>query len=283
MPYVIWSAIFLVSKIVVFTLGHQPDRLQQLLQDPLSIVFLGGASYHLYFLPLLFTGTMLLLIPLLSKLETSKYSLLFFSVLCILLYDLLEVSENNFQLGKNIAFENLLSSWGLAPEQYPLLRLVAVAVAWLVRCLPYLFVALTLRQFLRGAESLYSGFACVGCAFAFILTSTVGGLFLPGALQELALAYTLLLFSLSLSHYLTAGSIASFAASAGACSFGIYLIHPFVMNVVKPLVGKILPGVTVSISIASMLLLSIPCFLISWLVVALLRRNKLMAKYLFGT
>lgn len=281
-PYTIWSAIFLVSRVIVFTLDNKPDRLQQLLQDPLSIFFLGGASYHLYFLPLLFAGTSLvLLMPLLSKLKVGNYGLVILSVLSIFLYHLLEVSGNGFRLGKNVAFQSLLTSWQLNPEQYSWLRLASVEIAWIIKCLPYFFIALTLNQFLRDTKSLRSVFATVGWAIAFVLSDSVG-IFLPGVLQEVLLAYTLLLFSISLSNYLSVKKIANLAASAGACSFGIYLIHPFVMNIVKPVVGRILPGVTAYITIFSMLMLSIPCFLVSWLVVIYLSRNKLTANYLFS-
>lgn len=282
-PYACWTAIFLISRVIVFTLSHKPDRLQQLLQDPVSIIFLGGASYHLYFLPLLLAGTSLvLLMPLLTKLKVGKYGLLCFSVVSVFLYHLLEVSGNSFQLGANVAFQSLLNSWQMTPEKYSLIRLVLVEVAWAIKCLPYFFIALTLNRFLQNAQSLNRAFISVICLLAFLLSNTLGKLFLPGALQEVILAYTLLLFSIALSNYFQDNRIANLAASVGACSFGIYLIHPLLMNVVKPVMGKILPEITASISIYSMLMLSIPCFLISWFVVAYLSKNKLIAKYLFG-
>jgi peptidoglycan/LPS O-acetylase OafA/YrhL len=281
-PYAIWSTVFLISRVIVFTLSNKPDRLQQLLQDPLSIVFLGGASYHLYFLPLLFAGTFLvLLMPLLNKLKVGKHGLVYLSVASICLHRFLEVSGNAFQLGTNVAFQGLLNSWDFAPEPYPLLRLALVEIAWFIKCLPYFFIALTLNQFLN-TKSLHSVFATVGWAIAFVLSDTLGKLFLPGAVQEVLLAYTLLLFSLALSNYFPNSRAANLATSVGGCSFGIYLLHPFVMNIVKPVVERILPTATASVSISSMLLLSVPCFLVSWLAVAYLSRNKLIAKYLFG-
>ena len=117
-PYACWTVIFLISRVIVFTLSHKPDRLQQLLQDPVSIIFLGGASYHLYFLPLLLAGTsLILLMPLLTKLKVSKYGLLFLSVVSIFSYHLLEASGNSFQLGTNVAFQSLLNSWQMTPEK----------------------------------------------------------------------------------------------------------------------------------------------------------------------
>ena len=60
LPYFLWSMFCVLSKILVFALSQDRDRLQELLADPLAILFLGAASYHLYFIPLLLAGTMLL-------------------------------------------------------------------------------------------------------------------------------------------------------------------------------------------------------------------------------
>ncbi|CAN1209211.1 Acyltransferase 3 domain-containing protein [Tumidithrix helvetica PCC 7403] len=282
-PYAIWSIIFFVLRVIIFTLTNKTDRLQQFLQDPLSIVFLGGASYHLYFLALLFAGTSLvLLMPFMERLKIGKRVLLFLSVVSIALYHLLEISGNSFQLGTNVAFQNFLSYWQINAEQHPLLRLMFVEIAWTIRCLPYFFVALTLNRLLQKTIFLHTRFVTVALAILFLCTDILGSSFLPRALQEIILADTLLLFSISLSSYLSDNSVGSFSANVGACSFGIYLIHPYTMNIVKSLVGKVIPELTASISISSMLALSIPCFLLSWVVVFYLTKNKLTAKYLFG-
>jgi len=286
-PYAIWSVIFLLARIIIFTHSNKPDRLQQLIQDPLAIVFLGGASYHLYFLPLLLAGTpLILLLPLLQKFKVDRYSLIFLSVVSLFLYYCLEASGNGFNLGTNIAFQNLLDLWQLSPKQHPVLRLALVELAWIIRCLPYFFVALTLHQFLLNhsvsKRLLHSTFATVGWAIAFVTINTLGKSCLPGVVQEILGAYTLLIFGFALSNYLDKGKLVNISISVGACSFGIYLLHPFAMNVVKPVVGRVFPAATTSVSIPSMLLLSIPCFLLSWLTVTYLCKSKLLAKYLLG-
>ncbi len=70
-----------------------------------------------------------------------------------------------------------------------------------------------------------------------------------------------------------------FVASLGACSFGIYLIHPIPMNLVKGLIVRVFPTLSQQVSIASMLTFSVSSFLLSWLIVSLLSRNKMIAKY----
>jgi peptidoglycan/LPS O-acetylase OafA/YrhL len=282
-PYTIWSIIFAFSRVIIFTFTNKTDRLQQLLQDPLAIVFFGGASYHLYFLSLLLTGTFpILLIPFLNQLKVSKYSLLLLSGLSIILYHWLETSGNSFQLGSDIAFQGLLSAWQVNSERYPFVRLILVEVAWIIKCLPYFLLALTLHRFLQNVRLLHAKFAPLVLAILVLGSNGLGKFFFPGALQEVLLAYGLLLFSISISSYFKNNVIGAIAANIGACSFGIYLIHPFTMNIVKSLIGKVLPGLTNSVSIPLMLTLSIPCFLISWLVVAYFYRHQPIAKYLFG-
>jgi hypothetical protein len=137
-PYAIWTMIFFISRIIIFALTKKADRLQQLLQDPLSIIFFGGASYHLYFLPLLLTGTLLvLLIPLLARYKISTFKLLLIVTISTILYAFLEIYGNGFQLkDTSIAFENLANNFKIDFEKNPLLRFVSIEVAWIIRCLP---------------------------------------------------------------------------------------------------------------------------------------------------
>ena len=279
-PYAIWSTIFLIVRVIVFTQNKQTDRLQELLNDPLSIVFFGRASYHLYFLALLLAGTSLvLLVPLLQKLKIGKIGLLLLSALSIISYYLLETSGNSFQLDPDVAFASILSSWHINLQFHPLLRLLLVEVAWMIKCLPYLFISLLLHKILP--QTRLHQWIAIDSIVLFITISIIGQSFLPGSLQEIILAYTLLLSGISTSSYFKNITIVKLVTSIGSCSFGIYLIHPFVMNIVKSMLGKISPELTNSISIASILALSIPCFLISWLAVAI-TKNKLTAREVLG-
>ncbi len=275
-PYAIWSTVFLILRIIIFAASDRTDRLQELLTDPLSIVFFGGASYHLYFLALLLAGTSLILfVPLLQKLKVSNLGLLFLSILSTALYNWLETSGNSFHLGPDVAFTSLLNTLQIDLQAHPLLRLLVVETAWLIKCLPYLCISLLIHQIFnrKKASNQLSSVVAIGLLVAINIS---GQLFLPKACQEIILAYTLLLAGISISSYFKHPIVNNIIANIGACSFGIYLIHPLIMNIVKSLVGKISPELTSSISIPSMLALSIPCFLISWLWVAI-AKNKLLA------
>ena len=281
LPYAIWSTIFLIVRVVVFTQNKQPDRLQELLNDPLSIVFFGRASYHLYFLALLLAGTPLVLfVPLLQQLKIGNIGLLLLSALSVISYYLLETSGNSFQLGPDVAFASILSLWKINLQFHPLLRLLVVEVAWIIKCLPYLFISVLLHKILPTTTRLHQSIV-IGSIVLFITINIMGQSFIPESLQEIILSCTLLLLGISNSNHFKNITIVKLVTSIGSCSFGIYLIHPFVMNVVKSMLGKISPELTNSISISSMFALSIPCFLISWLAVAI-TKNKLTAKEVLG-
>jgi peptidoglycan/LPS O-acetylase OafA/YrhL len=87
------------------------------------------------------------------------------------------------------------------------------------------------------------------------------------------------LLSIALSHYIQKGWISQ---SIGACSFGIYLIHPFAMVGVKGFLAKILPNLSNEVSIISMMTILIASFTIAWVAVALMMKNKWIAKYTLG-
>jgi peptidoglycan/LPS O-acetylase OafA/YrhL len=285
-PYAIWSTIFFISKVIIFTLTKQPERLQPIFQDPVGLIFFGGAEVQLYFLPFLFTGILLLLlIPMLVEWQIDTLSRLsFLTVFSLVLYATLESSGNGFQLSEtSVAFKSLANSLNIDLMKNPLLRLVLIEIAWVVRCLPYFSIALILNK-LRLSEELSNVKITVpiGLAILFILFDTVGKVLLPVGFSELAIAFSLLLFSFSVSNHFRNSAVVTPIASVGLCSFGIYLIHPFVMCSLKPIIGRFSPDTSTHISIFSISILSLFSFVVSWIIVNYLTRNKLISKYLFG-
>ncbi|MEN8447295.1 MAG: acyltransferase family protein, partial [Cyanobacteria bacterium J06555_13] len=59
-PYCSWTALYVFYKIARYTLLNKGSTLQNFLSDPISIIFMGGAGLHLYFLPLLMVGTLVI-------------------------------------------------------------------------------------------------------------------------------------------------------------------------------------------------------------------------------
>ncbi|NJO99154.1 MAG: hypothetical protein HC764_26800 [Pleurocapsa sp. CRU_1_2] len=76
-PYLLWSLLYVVTKLAIAFLAKETAQIPQILADPVAIVFLGGASYHLYFIPLLIAGTTLLYLA--NYLNQVKYSIFLLS------------------------------------------------------------------------------------------------------------------------------------------------------------------------------------------------------------
>jgi peptidoglycan/LPS O-acetylase OafA/YrhL len=282
-PYAIWTVIYLIFRSIFLFQSHKIDLLRELLGDPLSIFFFGGASYHLYFLPLLFTGTLLITIAkYLQNIHSKRIFIGCLAILSLIAYEWLMKSGNAFQLYPNTAFQNLIKTAGLNTTNLPLLRFLLVQIAWSIVCLPYLFIGtLLVPIFDRVAKSngYYRLITIVLCAIGFLLFSDPASIGIPAILNDVGRAYTLLLFAIAISSYLTKGWIFQNVAT---CSFGIYLIHPFAMLIVKRTFAKILPILSSEVSIVSMLAISIGSFVISWIAIAVMMRSKWLSKYALG-
>lgn len=278
-PYLLWSIFYVVSKTAIFALSGNRDSLQELIADPIAIAFLGAASYHLYFIPLLLAGTLLLyLTNFLRAQKKSLFLLIFLSIISLSVYQLLIFSSNDFNLDSYTAFPSLLSLVSPNNLLYQPWRIILVNLAWITRCLPYFFIALLIEQILKqnGSQWLYKKETAVGIFLLFLLVDFTGTRYLPASLSEIAIAYCFLLFGIAISPYIYARNL---IANLGLCSFGIYLIHPFIKSAVEIFLIIALPQVTQSVSIFSMLVYAFLSFFISWFIIFLIQKNKLAGQY----
>ncbi len=282
-PYVVWSIIYLIFRSIFFFQSHQMDRLQDLLRDPLAIFFFGGASYQLYFLPLLFVGNFLVIIAkYMQKIHTNRIVICFLAIFSLIVYEWLRRSDNAFRLNPNTAFQNLSQTAGWDVSSFPLLRFLFVQVAWLLNCLPFLFIGILLIPLcdqINKWNSFYRLMIAFACGTIFLLSSPAIFVNIPGILRNVLQAYSFLLLSIILSSYIEKGWVCQ---SIGSCSFGIYLIHPFAMLGVKGVLSQISPILSSEVSILSMIIISIGSFAISWMGIILIMRNKWIAKYTLG-
>ena len=279
-PYLLWSIFYVVSKAIIFMLTNDTEQVQQLLSDPVAIIFLGAASYHLYFIPLLLAGTFLLYLT--NYLSNQQNYIIWLPVLAvnsIFIYQLLMISHNDFNLDSYTAFPQLLQLVSLNNTFYQPWRILLVNFAWIVRCLPYFLIALLINKFSEIGEHkwLYEKETVAAIFMLFILVNIAGTEYLPGALSEIIIAYSFLIFGIATSQYICQGNIIS---NLGLCSFGIYLIHPFVKSVVEIALTIILPQATESVSILSILIYSTSSFLLSWMVISLIQKNKFISQYI---
>lgn len=281
-PYAVWSIFYLVFGTIFSLLTHQSDRLNELLQDPFSIIFFGGASYHLYFLPLLFSGILLLfLIKNLVKRQNGIIIIAFLSILGIILNEIIALSGNSFRLNPPVAFTSLLNLIEPNSIGYQIARFFLMQIAWMLKCLPYLCLAIVLNYLLLKVKpSIFKSRGALLLFFAiFILANTFRAKFIISELSPVVIAFSLLLFGICLSSHLTENSVIK---SLGNCSFGIYLIHPILKRITTSILSYTIPQLASQVTVISMLCFSISAFLVSWLVVLVMMKNKQIAKYMFG-
>lgn len=278
-PYLFWSIFYVVSKTVLFSIQGNAEAIQELLADPLAIIFLGAASYHLYFIPLILAGTALFyLANYLAKLQSFSLIALL-AVVGIACYQLLIVSSSDFNIDSYTAFSLLIEQISKDNLLYQPGRILLVNIAWLIRCLPYFFIALLCGLLLQTKLRawIYMREAAIAIGLFFLLLNLTGTTYLPAAISEVAIAYSFLLFGIAISRYIPNSQVIK---NLGLCSFGIYLIHPFIKSIVEIMLSLVTPELVQNVTILSMSIYAVISFLLSWLAISIMQKNKLISRYI---
>ena len=280
-PYIIWSIFYLAINAIFLAVKSDFSGIAELISDPTAIILFGGTSYHLYFLPLLFIGLSLLYVANLSaKLQNSIPLLTGCCLVSLMSYQQLRNYNNSFNLGNYTAFSELLSLASPDSPMYVVWRIFLVYTSWVIRCMPYFFIALLINKLIvkLNKNAFLNKKIAVGVFFTiFICTTTLGKNFLYASVSEVIIAYSLLLFGISISSYLSSNKL---IASLGSCSFGIYLLHPVIKSAVEIVLVNSLSQMIDKVSISSMIIYALPSFLLSWFVIALLLMNKKLSQYI---
>jgi peptidoglycan/LPS O-acetylase OafA/YrhL len=279
LPYLLWSLFYVVTKTIIYSLTNKPEDVQELLADPVALIFLGAASYHLYFIPLLLSGLLLLYLANYLSKPNNHLVLAVFTIFSLITYQLLINSQSDFNIDTFTAFPQLLQLTTVDSIFYQPNRIVLMYLSWAVRCLPYFAIALALNQILKRdiGRWLYSRSTVLFLLVICVLANAFAEQYLPRAVSEIIIAYSLLLFGISISKYLPESKVIT---NLGACSFGIYLLHPFIKSAVDIFLIKVVPQVSQSVSILSILTYSSISFFASWIVIALMKKNKAIAQYI---
>lgn len=194
-PYGIWSAFYLIYKSAKYLIASQSSMLMELFQDPLSLIFFGGAAFHLYFLPLLATGTLLIkLAEFLMRRRVSLKGLVLITALGLLIYEVILASGNGLKTPNYVVFEPLLVTVFPLTNSNPLLEWFLTELFWILKCLPYVMIAMllnhpTVNQHCLKPSVRYSW----QWLLTFFLLNAFGAFILPQAIYEVARGYTALL------------------------------------------------------------------------------------------
>lgn len=279
-PYLVWSFIYFLCKLLVYTVSYDLGARSALMSDPIAIIFFGKASYHLYFIPLLFAGLSLVY---LAKFISNKCNnlkvLSLLSIASLILYHVLIASNNQYHIPHYVAFTNFSSNMPLESPDIPFFRILFVLIAWIIRCLPYcLFALLIVRLQNKLADDFFESKKILLLLFIiFIAINTIGQDYFSEAIVEIGLAFSLLLMGIAVSCYIKESRL---IYNLGFSSFGIYLIHPFIIGILEIVFQATVPQVFSRISVLSILIYSISSFLISWILVNFVFRNKLLSKFI---
>lgn len=282
LPYLAWTGIYITYKALKYLLQNESDSLNQLFQDPIALIFFGGAAFQLYFLPLLASGTVLIKpISWLINKRTHLKVLVILSVLSLISYELILISENNFNNASGIAFQALINSSFLSEfKDSQLVRILLVEIAFIMRCLPYIFIAALITYPDLNLLSRYKNILnIITILVLFLIINIFGSSLLPASIHELSRGYTALLLAIALSNYLPQNQTMKHFS---LCSFGIYLSHFLFVEVFQIIENRIYPGAMFRVSTPHLLIFAMLILVISWIATDFLMKRKILAKLMFG-
>jgi len=257
-PFVFWSSLYLALHGIKLVAYHQIDQIKALFANPAGLVMSGGTSLALYFLPLLFTG--LILIHLFSPLfqRFSSWMLIFAFLMA------LGAREFCYHAG----FDD-----GMIPTAQggAWFHLVSDLMEDGLRCCPLIFAAGLLERHLPVPES-QNAYPLLGAGFSLLVIAYFIGL--PEGLTELLLGIGAFLLAWELSAFMAPGH---WAIVVGCFSFGVYLVHQVFLELIEILFpSRGLAGVIESLAI------TIVVYAFSMLSVGLASRGSGLVRRIFG-
>ncbi|HYW21503.1 MAG TPA: acyltransferase [Nodularia sp. (in: cyanobacteria)] len=273
-PYLVWSLIYLIVRVIkALIISNNPDLLT-LFQDPFSLIFFGSSALHLYFLPLLFTGN---LFAILINNYTTNFKnsfILFFISLTI--YNIVLQYSTHFSM-KWVKFYDVFYSLQISSLQ-PLSKLLLIQGWFILICLPYIFFARMIYTYPYNNpfHVKIQKYCSPLLILLFLCIILFGRILSPVFITEPIFGCMLLIVALNFSISPSSSFMKNILLNLSEASFGIYLIHHLIVNFSQLLIYKIYPNFLDQISIFSLLVFSVSGFLISWLVVNTLNPKNMM-------
>jgi hypothetical protein len=270
-PFLAWSLIYLVWRIVRYALNGQLNQVKDVVGQIPALFILGqaGFAFHLYFLPLLIIGNLVIMLSA-GVIHRFNRPIIWLTLTGISLF-IYQYSVDYLFSIKDVLRDS--TGW-----QYYLFYLLG----YLCRCLPYIAIARLLIypkviEYIQSWRLPQIGLS-IGC-FLFISLATLP--LIPITVIELLKAIFLLLIALSLSNYVKANPLIS---SLSTCSYGIYLNHILFLDLLWSILQRFGFRAEQRQAASWILLLFVATvsFLVAWLTTAVLFKQKRIAKLLFG-
>ena len=261
-PFAFWSVTYVLLH--ALKLDFTDGDVSRVWQDPIALLC-GSASVHLYFLPMLFVGSVaaVVLWPLLARAPVIVPVALGFVSLGLSWY--LRSTGNGFDQSTSTAF---VRSFG--DEQPGLLRVLLVWTAWIVTLLPFVcFGASIRRSVLPWLTAKPRPLAVVIFGAAFCAGIVFGRDLLEPNLNYIAIGLHAFLFSAALSPWI---KNTAFSRALGRWSFGIYLAHVVPLQALQFVIATVWLPPSGGMSVGGILALAGTAFATSALVCALVER-----------
>lgn len=267
-PFYSWGIVYLSWESLRLWLNHKPQQLQLILEKFPSLFILGKAdfAFHLYFIPLLIAGTVILA-AIAPIIRSNHWWLAWLIALIISLFA--------YQL-----FEDYKIIQASSQENFNgILQFGLVILGYIIRCLPYIFISQLLLIFsLQNQLRQIKKFGLISLTILFIFFNIFEFVFLPSTVVELLQAYSALMLALALSISLRETKTLN---SLSKCSFGIYLMHLLILFGCWTIVQRV--GLQSQLTaVPFVIAIAVVAFVVSWIITSLLMRQKLLAKVLFG-
>lgn len=293
-PYLAWTVIYLLVRAIGWLIGHK-EPFNKLIADPINIIFFGAAGVQLYFLPMLFCGT-LAAIPIanlfkITKIIQNKLLLFLCFLLSIYLGDLIATTGNDFVLGEGIAFKQMIDLVSFPnPWLFQFMRFILVLLAWTIKCLPFIIFSFIINNF-QSPASLddYIDIGRQNILLRLVILIVIPLLIGTGFIYEIQLVklfipYISLIYAILISGLISQSKIISFISNKlGYFSFGIYLVHALITAGFMPVIVKLHPKI-ISFQLSPLMLImsSALIFFISLSVTYFISLNKTAARVLLA-
>jgi peptidoglycan/LPS O-acetylase OafA/YrhL len=257
-PFVFWSLVYLALHVAKLVIHHQAGEMGGLFADPASLILSGGTSIALYFLPLLFTGLVLIQLGAGWWKEAPSWTLLAGLVATLVVYEFCSRRGYVYHMGATGPREALLRLAVALLEEGIRCAPLVLAAAWLARSLPG-----PGRR--NGFPLLLSGALLLGGAHLVNL---------PGSMVESVLGVGAFLVGWGFSGFL---GVSKWATLAGLFSFGVYLVH----QVFLELIQLVFPDGRV-VGVLGTLVVTTVVYLLSMVAVGMASRGGSWVRRIFG-